>query len=271
MTMTPRSERPERFEGHHYPQVIPEPDDVEPGSPAPWSTLSASSRSGFTLSVVEASLRRTDRLVAINPPPDQPEELLMVADASPAPITLRSAVLVALFEEDGESNVILTRRALSLRHHRGEIALPGGRSEEAETTVATALREAHEEVGLDPSLVTPLAWLSPIVSFASGSSIWPIVALLDERPQLTIDPAEVDRVFAVSLKDLVGDGAFVEERWRRAVPRLGADEDGYFPIHFFRVPGDVIWGATARVLTELLCLVTDVPRPADRGLWGQSS
>lgn len=269
--MTPKSVRPERFDGHHYPQVIPEPDDVQPGAPAPWSRLSPSSRSGLSLSVVESSLRRANRLLVMNPPPDQPEELLVVADGSPVPITLGSAVLVALFEEEGETHVILTRRALSLRQHRGEIALPGGRSEEGEAPVATALREAHEEVGLDPQAVAPLAWLRPIVTFPSGSSIWPIVGLLGERPQLRIDPAEVDRVFAVSLKDLVADGAFVEERWRRTAPRFGADEDGYFPVHFFRVPGDVIWGATARVLTELLCLVTGVPRPADRGLWGQSS
>jgi hypothetical protein len=81
------------------------------------------------------------------------------------------------------------------------------------------------------------------------------------------DPAEVDRAFSVSLKDLVAEGAFLEERWRRAVRRPGADEDGYFPIYFFAVPGDVIWGATARVLTELLCLVTGVEWPDAQRVW----
>jgi 8-oxo-dGTP pyrophosphatase MutT (NUDIX family) len=266
MTMTPARKRPERFDGHRYPQVIPVPNDIQPGAPAPWAALSASKRSGLTLRVVESGLRRANRLLATNPPPDQLEELLIVADSSPAPITLRSAVLVALFEDEGESHVILTRRALSLRHHGGEIALPGGRSERDETATATALREANEEIGLDPALIAPMAWLSPIVTFASGSSIWPIVGLLAKRPNLHIDPAEVDRVFTVTLKELVAEGAFVEERWRRAEPRLGADEEGYFPIHFFRVPDDVIWGATARVLTELLCLVLGVLRPSDRGL-----
>jgi 8-oxo-dGTP pyrophosphatase MutT (NUDIX family) len=162
--------------------------------------------------------------------------------------------------------VILTRRALSLRHHKGEIALPGGRCDEHESAVATALREAHEEVGLAPSLVTPLAWLSPLVSFASSSAIWPVVGTLKERPLFAINEAEVDRVFTVALKDLVAEGAFVEERWRRSEPRLGADADGSFAIYFFKVPGDVIWGATARVLTELLCHVTGVPWPGERGL-----
>jgi hypothetical protein len=62
---------------------------------------------------------------------------------------------------------------------------------------------------------------------------------------------------------LVAADAFLEERWRRSRPRPGAD--GYFPIHFYKVPGDVVWGATARVLSELLSLVTGVPWAPQRG------
>lgn len=269
--MTPEDERPERFLGHLYPQIVPEPDDRESGAPAPWSALPLQSRSGFTLEVIASRLRRGQRLLGENPLPDQPHELSFVADGDVTPMTRRSAVLVALFEEDGEAHVILTRRSLSLRQHGGEIALPGGRCEEGETPVATALREAHEEVGLDPSFVTPIGWLSPIAAFVSGSSIWPIVGFLSARPSLTIDPNEVDRVFTVALKDLVDDGSFVEERWRRKLPRPGADPDGFYPIYFFRVPDDVIWGATARILTELLCVVTGVLWPGDLGRPGQSS
>ena len=184
-----------------------------------------------------------------------------MGDAPPTLVTRRSAVLVALFEEEGETQLVLTRRSMTLRFHRGEIALPGGGQEGSETPTETALREAHEEVGLESSLVRPFAWLSPIVTFASGSSIWPIVGSLTGAPTFTIDPTEVDRAFAVALKDLVAEGAFVEERWRREHPRPGGDDDGYFPISFFRVPGDVIWGATARILTELLCLATGVAWP----------
>ncbi|HVA52667.1 MAG TPA: NUDIX domain-containing protein [Acidimicrobiales bacterium] len=259
--MTPNGERPERFVGHRYPQVIPDPDDVMPGALAPWSALPASARSGITLRTVTERLGRERRLLADHPFPDEPEELTFVADASPAPATSRSAVLVALFEEEGETSVVLTRRALSMRNHGGEIALPGGRSEDGETPVETALREAKEEIGLDPLTVTPLAWLSPLVSFASASSIWPVVGLLSGRPNFTVDPVEVDRAFSVSLADLVADDAFVEERWRRALLRPGADDDGYFPIHFYKVPGDVVWGATARVLSELLSLITGAPWP----------
>ena len=71
----------------------------------------------------------------------------------------------------------------------------------------------------------------------------------------------------MSLADLLAEGTFLEERWRRATPRPGADEDGYFPIYFYRVPGDLIWGATARVVTELLCVVTGVEWPEAKRSW----
>ncbi|MDE3065861.1 MAG: CoA pyrophosphatase, partial [Acidobacteriota bacterium] len=188
-------------------------------------------------------------------PPDPAE---LAAGAGPRAVTRRSAVLVALFEHDGETEVVLTRRSLALRHHRGEIALPGGRSDPGESPVATALREAREEVGLDPATATPVGWLSPLVTFASGSAIWPIVATTPARPDLVADPTEVDRVFTVPLADLAAEGAFVEERWRRDEARPGTDAEGFIPIAFFKVPGDLVWGATARVLTELVCVALDV-------------
>lgn len=258
--MTPPSEQPSRFDGHHYPQVIPEPDVVEPGSPAPWSTRPLSSRTGLTLAAVLDGLKREGRLLESGSA-SQSSALSVVGDAASTPITVRSAVLVPLFEEGDETRIILTRRAFSLRHHRGEIALPGGRLEGDETPIEGALREAREEVGLDPELVRPVAWLSPLVSYASGTSIWPIVGTLVGRPELTIDPTEVDRVFSVALAELVADGAFLEERWRRASDEARGDGDGSFPISFYKVPGDLIWGATARVLTELLSIVTGVPTP----------
>jgi len=265
--MTSKFERSARFGDHEYPQVIPEPDDVEPGRPAPWSGLSADQRRGFALEIVLARLRGAGRHLDSGVEVGEPAEMAMVGDALRQAVTRRSAVLVALFEEDGETHVILTRRSLALRSHRGEIALPGGRADAAETPVQTALREAEEEVGIHRSLVQPVGWLSPIVTFASGSAIWPVVGLLDRRPDLVIDPREVDRAFSVSLADLVSDGTYLEERWRRGEPRPGADIDGFFPMSFYRVPGDLVWGATARILTELLCVVCEVPWPDAQRVW----
>ena len=265
--MAPKANWPERFVGHDYPQSLPEPDDIQPGAPAPWSSVATSLRHALTLSMVESRLKDADRHFETTSLPVEPLAMAPVGDARARLITRRSAVLVALFEEAGETHVILTRRSFSMRQHRGEIALPGGTSDEDETPIDTALREAREEVGLDESLVNAVGWLSPIVTFALGSAIWPVVGLLGERPTLVADPAEVDRVFSVALADLLADGAFLEERWRRDAPRPGADDDGYFPIYFFAVPGDLVWGATARVLTELLCVVAGVEWPEAKRPW----
>jgi 8-oxo-dGTP pyrophosphatase MutT (NUDIX family) len=264
--MAPDGTRPARFEGHDFPQTLPEPDDIQAGAHAPWSALPLSERSGLTLELVETRLRAALRHVDNSVIPGDPRATA-VADIEGGPITRRSAVLVALFEEAGETHVILTRRSFSLREHRGEIALPGGRSDGDETPIETALRETREEVGIEESAVRVVGWLSPIVTLALGSAIWPVIGFLNERPIMQTDPAEVDRAFTVPLTELLADGSFLEERWRRERPRPGADADGYFPIYFFRVPGDLIWGATARVVTELLCLVTGVDWPEAKRSW----
>jgi 8-oxo-dGTP pyrophosphatase MutT (NUDIX family) len=264
--MAPDGTRPARFEGHVYPQILPEPDDIQAGARAPWSALSRSERSGLTLDVVETRLRDSLRHFDNSVIPGDPASMT-VADIEGQPITRRSAVLVALFEEAGETQLVLTRRSFSMRAHRGEIALPGGRSDDNETPIETALREAREEVGIAESSVRVVGWLSPLVTLALGSAIWPVVGFLNERPEMVTDPAEVERAFTVSLSELLADDTFLEERWRRELARPGADADGYFPIYFYRVPGDLIWGATARVVTELLCVVTGVDWPEAKRAW----
>ena len=265
--MARNGEWPTRFEGHEYPQTLPEPDDIRPGGPAPWSRLPSEMRSGLALALVESRLRDAKRHLSNSPVPGDPSEMDAVADASRQPITHRSAVLVALFEEGGETHVVLTRRSLQLRLHRGEIALPGGRSDAGETPIETALREAREEVGIVESSVEVVGWLNPIVTYAAGSAIWPVVGLLRERPTMVVDAAEVARAFTVSLAELLEPGAFLEERWRRDLSRPGSDLEGYLPIQIYRVPGDLVWGATARVLTELLCIVTAVEWPEAQRVW----
>src|SRR5580704_5565249 len=180
-------DRPARFEGHQYPQTLPEPDDIQAGAVAPWSALSESERTGLTLARVESRLKVALRHFDNSVLPGDPSAMA-VADIAGQPISRRSAVLVALFEEDGETQLILTRRSFSMREHRGEIALPGGRSDGDETPVETALREAREEVGIDDSSVRIVGWLSPIVTLALGSAIWPVVGFLEERPTMVTDP-----------------------------------------------------------------------------------
>jgi 8-oxo-dGTP pyrophosphatase MutT (NUDIX family) len=233
-------------------QRIPRPDDVQPGRPAPWASLPPAARRGIGLDVVRVALRDAGRTLDVEPP--GPVEELTGLDATAAKTLRNSAVLVAAFEEDGEARIVLTRRADTLRRHRGEVALPGGRLDEGEAPLAAALREADEEVGLDPRLVAPVGWLRPIVTFASGSIIRPYVGVLEARPVLRAQPDEVERCFDLAIATLLHDAVFHEERWRRPSPRP-LDADGTFPIFFFEAAGETVWGATARILTELCCLV----------------
>jgi 8-oxo-dGTP pyrophosphatase MutT (NUDIX family) len=172
-------------------------------------------------------------------------------------------VLVPLFEEGGETRVILTVRSDRLRSHQGEVAFPGGRLEPGEGVVDAALREAHEEVGLDPALATVVGELAPLPTVASNTVMTPVVVTLVGRPALRASPDEVERVFDVALSELVAEGAFHEEWWsvpgRPGVSGLPGDE---FPVWFFAVADETVWGATARTLVELICLVLGVPVPS---------
>jgi 8-oxo-dGTP pyrophosphatase MutT (NUDIX family) len=173
-----------------------------------------------------------------------------------------AAVLVALFEEEGEARVVLTVRSDRLRAHQGEVAFPGGRLDGDETVVAGALREASEEVGLDPAAVAVVAELSATPTMSSGMVMTPVVATLGSRPELRANPDEVERVFDVALSELAADRVFTEEWW--SVPGRTAATgfpNGEFPVWFFDVAGEQVWGATARTLVELLCRVLGVDPP----------
>ncbi len=243
-----------RFAGLVAPQVVPVPAAIRPGRPAPWADLPAARRRGLSVARVEARLAARGQGVADPVAGPVPDGSAGLRD---------SAVLVALYDVAGEAHVVLTRRARSLRDHAGEVALPGGRVEAGESLVAAARREAAEEVGLDPTAVRPLGWLAPLITRVSGSVIWPVVAALAGPPILVPSPAEVEVAFDVALADLAGEGSYLEELWQRE-PGGAA-----FPISFFRGPADLIWGATARVLVDLVCVAVGVaprdPEPLDDG------
>ncbi len=244
------------------PQVVPRPPDARPGAPAPGADLSPSARADIGFGRVLAAL---EGAAQAGPPPATGH---IGPDGPPAPGARASAVLVPLFEEDGEVRVILTRRSSALRAHRGEVSFPGGRIEAGEDAPTAARREAHEEIGLPPAASEVVGWLHPLHTVASTSFITPVVGRLEARPRLVANPAEVERVFDVTLAALVRDGAFHEERWRLArelLPEtLPADAvPERITVWFFEAAGETVWGATARMLHELLSLVLGVA-PAAR-------
>jgi 8-oxo-dGTP pyrophosphatase MutT (NUDIX family) len=161
--------------------------------------------------------------------------------------------------------VILTVRSDRLRSHRGEVAFPGGRLDAGEGPVDAALREAEEEVGLAPSLVEVIGSLTALSTYSSGTRMTPIVGTLASRPALRASPGEVARIFDVSLSDLTADGVCHAELWppRPGRPVLRADwpasgGGAEVPVVFYDLAGETIWGATARILTELLVAVLAV-------------
>jgi 8-oxo-dGTP pyrophosphatase MutT (NUDIX family) len=164
-----------------------------------------------------------------------------------------AAVLCAVFDEDSAARVVLTRRSSRLRSHTGEVSFPGGRLDDGEAPVAAALRESDEEIGLDPHQVEVLGQLSPLSTLASRSIITPFVGALPGRPTLRPNPAEVERVFDVALARLVDDDVYRAELWQ--LPGVGWRE-----MHLFELDDDTVWGATARMLRELLELIFSGPR-----------
>jgi 8-oxo-dGTP pyrophosphatase MutT (NUDIX family) len=155
-----------------------------------------------------------------------------------------SAVLIVLIEGDDGAEVLLTRRSMEMRNHRGEISFPGGRLDAGETPIDAALREAHEEVGLDPSAPAIVGELDHLNTIVSRSYIVPIVSVLDRRPELRPQTAEVDRVFWTPVSELTRPGTYRLERWG-SVP---LDR----PLHFFELDDETVWGATAHMLVDLL-------------------
>ena len=155
-----------------------------------------------------------------------------------------SAVLIALVDGDDGAEVLLTRRSMEMRNHRGEISFPGGRLDAGETPVDAALREAHEEVGLDPSAPAVVGELAHLNTIVSRSYIVPVVAVLDRRPELVAQTGEVDRVFWTPVSQLAQPGTYRVERW--GSPPMDR------PLHFFELDDETVWGATAHMLVDLL-------------------
>ena len=231
--------------GRGGPQIIPRSKRWRLGPGAAWSRPGAPRPERITVADVQAALaRRGD-------PPLEPTGAVPIITL-PGPARRPAAVLCLLFDrpEPGgsQAHVVLTRRSSRLRSHTHQVSFPGGRIDRGETPVQAALREAREEVGLDPATVDVFGELSRLSTFANPVPITPFVAELPGRPVLRPNPAEVERAFTVPLVELTQPEVYREELW--TFPD-GREQ----PITFFELVGDTVWGATARMLQELLDVV----------------
>lgn len=153
-------------------------------------------------------------------------------------------MLAPLYDSDAGATLILTRRAWHMRSHTGEVSFPGGRFEPGDADLrATALRESHEEIALDPRLVDVVGRLPQLTTVSSPAAIVPYVGVLAERPSLVPEPGEVDGILDVTIEELLDPAIYREEIWTRD----GVDLE----ITFFELEGDTLWGATARMLRSL--------------------
>jgi 8-oxo-dGTP pyrophosphatase MutT (NUDIX family) len=160
-----------------------------------------------------------------------------------------AAVLAPLYERGGELWAVFIRRRHDLRLHAGQISFPGGRREHGDVDLThTALREAHEEIGLDPAAVTLLGALAPTPTLVSDIAIYPVVGLIVRPAAWAPAVAEVDAVLEAPLRALASTHRI------ETIERRG----GSVSTDAYTIAGERIWGATGRILTDLLVRLSAV-------------
>lgn len=189
-----------------------------------------------------------DRLRAVLSSVPLPASVYLVEDCGEGEDLIPAAVLFSIVLRDHEPSVLLTQRNPDLKDHPGQISFPGGRVEPQDVSpAATALREAEEEVGLDPARVEVVGYL-PVYRTVTGFCVTPVVAIVKPPVDLRPDPGEVADVFEVPLSFLL-DSA---NHQRCTTQFEGRQRD------FYAVPyGDrYIWGATAGIILGLARLLS---------------
>ncbi|MDQ3302458.1 MAG: CoA pyrophosphatase [Actinomycetota bacterium] len=157
----------------------------------------------------------------------------------------RAAVLMPIVLGPEEARIVYTLRTGDLRDHAGQVSFPGGSLEPGdESLLATALREAEEEVDLRPDLVEVIGELEEMYIPPSRFMVRPFVGLLTREAELVLAPEEVEKIFSVSIEELMSPNAFRRVVWER---------DGRpYEVPVFAVGGHEIWGATAAMTAALL-------------------
>lgn len=172
-------------------------------------------------------------------------------DMSPPAQLRAAAVLIALFDRGAGAQIVLTRRADHLMKHPGQIAFPGGRIDPDDSgPAAAALREAEEEVGLDPADVQLLGALGAYVT-RTGYHVTPIIGWITPPQGYVLDPEETAEAFEAPLDAMIAP----------ANRRISVYDDGATQRRFYEIPwaGRIIWGATAGMLVRLHAAIGDAP------------
>jgi 8-oxo-dGTP pyrophosphatase MutT (NUDIX family) len=179
--------------------------------------------------------------------PEQLREVLLSPEESAAMDAvggrIAAAVLIPLYLDRGNLHAVFTKRREDLSHHAGEISFPGGRQDFPDEDLRlTALREAEEEIGLPPKEVEMVGALPPVGTFVTNYKIHPFVGVIKPGHAWTPQPTEVEVILELSLPDLIA-GYEMKRLVRKGVP---------FKTPTYTVDGNLIWGATARIVEHLL-------------------
>jgi 8-oxo-dGTP pyrophosphatase MutT (NUDIX family) len=157
-----------------------------------------------------------------------------------------AGVLVLLYNKNGQLHTVLTRRAMYEGVHSGQISLPGGKSEADDKNLTdTALRETHEEIGIDPRDIRVIGELTPLYIPVSNHMVQPVIGSLTVQPHFIADSKEVDQIYEIRLRDLLLPGCLIEND--------GITENNrHIKAPYYQYNGLQIWGATAMILSEFL-------------------
>jgi 8-oxo-dGTP pyrophosphatase MutT (NUDIX family) len=164
-------------------------------------------------------------------------------------ISLKAGVLALFYPKEGRLHLVLTRRTDRVDFHKGQISFPGGRLETGESLEQAALREAQEELGIDPDSIRILGMLTPLYIPPSNYCIYPVVALTETYPDFLPSPLEVAEILEIPLDHLLDPQNVRREMWQIR----GFDVE--VPFYAFGV--HKIWGATAMVLAELIHIMKE--------------
>ncbi len=165
-----------------------------------------------------------------------------------------AAVLVPLFYRDEECHLLFTQRSSKVAHHKGQVSFPGGvKTKEDRSLLDTALRESYEEIGLQAKDVEILGELDDTVTLLTGFVISPFVALIPYPYPFRINSQEIEEIFDIPISTLL------EKDNLRVEYRIVGNQA--LPNYFFEYKGRLVWGATARIVIQLLELLTSEWNP----------
>ncbi len=166
--------------------------------------------------------------------------------------------MLLFYQDEDKIKLPLILRPVYVGVHSGQIGLPGGRMEEGDKDFfETALREANEEIGINPADVTVIGHLSDLFVFASNYMVHPVVGYMKHRPTFLTDPREVDQLIEVPLSTLL-------DKSSRGITNIVVSGNMEVSAPYFDVDGHTVWGATAMMLSELLSVIDDLEFPFEK-------